>query len=113
MNGICDLTYGDNIYHLNKGWNLVGWLGYHERVGDNPPVAEGLASIDDNLVMVWGFDDGEWAYYNPGLPAGMNTLETLRVGRGYWVNVNGICDLTYEGHIYQLQEGWNLIGWLG
>jgi hypothetical protein len=33
--------------------------------------------------------------------------------RGYWVNVNGICDLTYEGHIYQLQEGWNLIGWLG
>jgi len=24
----CDLTYGANTYHLDAGWNLIGWVGW-------------------------------------------------------------------------------------
>ena len=77
------------------------------------PVAEGLENIMDKLEVVYGFYDGMWTWYNPGWPPAANTLTTLYVGRGYWVNVNQACNLSYGANSYQLVAGWNLIGWLG
>ena len=83
---------------------------------NNPPVATGLASLGTNLVIAWGYQAGEstggWTFYNPLLPE-MSTLEILRVGRGYWVNVTLPCTLEYGTKTYPLAAGWNLIGWLG
>jgi len=112
----CDfLTYGANTYELYEGWNLIGWLGYQEHVGDNPDVAIGLDTIGDWLVVVYGFDNATktWTWYNPSWPPGANTLDTLDMGSGYWINVSEVCDLTYEANTYELYEDWNLIGWLG
>jgi len=111
----CVLTYGANTYELYEGWNLIGWLGYQEHVGDNPDVAIGLATIGDRLVVVYGFDNATktWTWYNPSWPPGANTLDTLDMGSGYWTNVSDSCTLTYEANTYELYEGWNLIGWLG
>ena len=80
---------------------------------NNPPVATGLASLGTNLVIAWGYKaDERWTFYNPLLPE-MSTLEILRVGRGYWLNVTLPCTLEYGTKTYPLDEGWNLIGWVG
>jgi len=80
---------------------------------NNPPVAEGLENILDKLEVTYGFDDGEWTWYNPTWPPEASTLTTLQVQRGYWVKVTDACDLGYGTRVYGLDEGWNLIGWVG
>jgi hypothetical protein len=86
-------------------------------VPDDPAVEDGLASIEDYLVLAYGYQSGEgtggWTVYNPDWPAQQNDLETLYIGRGYWINVSQACTLEYGTHTYQLSAGWNLIGWLG
>jgi len=109
----CILIYGANTYELDVGWNLIGWLGYQPALVDEPSVTEGLATISDKLELVYGFYGGSWTWYNPDWPANQNTLTTLYIGWGYWINVTGVCDLTYGANTYQLDAGWNLIGWLG
>jgi hypothetical protein len=86
-------------------------------VVDEPAVADGLASISDYLVSVYGYKDGEgtdgWTIYNPAWPASENSLVTLYMGRGYWINVSQACTLQWGSNTYELSAGWNLIGWLG
>jgi len=81
-----------------------------------PAVEVGLDSIADELVVAYGHKLGEgidgWTVYEPAYPA-EKTLETLYVGRGYWLNVSGACTLEYGDHSIPLDAGWNLIGWLG
>jgi hypothetical protein len=87
---------------------------------DNPPVGVGLASISDKLILAYGYKYGEgtggWTIYNPAWATShpdWNTLTTLFRGRGYWIKVSQACNLVYGGNTYQLDPGWNLIGWLG
>jgi hypothetical protein len=86
-------------------------------VPDDPAVEDGLASIEDYLVLAYGYQSGEgtggWTVYDPDWPAQQNDLETLYIGRGYWINVSQACTLEYGTRTYQLSAGWNLIGWLG
>jgi len=67
----------------------------------------------DRLDVVYGFANGIWTWYNPTWPPEANTLTTLQVQRGYWVSVTAACNLQYGTRVYQLDEGWNLIGWVG
>ncbi len=87
---------------------------------DNAAVEVGLAAISDELVMAYGYKPGEgvqgWTVYNPEWATThpeWNTLTMLYIGRGYWLEVDAVCNLTYETQSYDLDEGWNLIGWLG
>ena len=120
----CDLTYGANTYELDEGWNLIGWCGA-TAVGppsaeDDPDVAVGLDFIEDPLVIAYGYKAGEgvggWTVYNPEWAVAhpeWNSLTTLYVQRGYWINVEEACSLEYGTQVYGLDAGWNLIGWLG
>jgi hypothetical protein len=86
-------------------------------VFDEPAVADGLAPISDYLVSAYSYMAGEgtegWTIYNPDWPAAQNTLETLYMGRGYWIYVSQDCTLQWGRNTYELNAGWNLIGWLG
>ena len=124
VSGVCDLTYGANTYEFDEGWNLIGWCGAAAvsppSDEDNPPAATAFASLEDELVMAYGFKAGEgvggWTVYNPEWAVAhpdWNSLTTLYVQRGYWINVSGVCDLTYGANTYEFDEGWNLIGWMG
>jgi len=82
-------------------------------------VATGFASIEEDLDMAYGYKAGEgvegWTVYNPDWAAThpeWNTLMLLHRGRGYWIDVNTGCVLTYGTDTYYLDEGWNLVGWL-
>jgi len=86
----------------------------------NPDVATGLAAISSKLLLVYGYSGGAgiggWTVHNPEWATThpeWNSLTTLYMGRGYWLSVSGVCDLTYGANTYELDAGWNLIGWLG
>lgn len=79
----------------------------------------GFASIKEDLDIAYGYKASEgiggWTVYNPEWAVThpeWNTLMLLHRGRGYWINVNKECVLTYGTNTYYLDEGWNLIGWL-
>jgi len=82
---------------------------------DNPNAAEGLASLEDKLVVAYSYKAGEggWTWYNPDWVPAANTLTTLYAGRGYWINVSEACNLVYGTNTYELDADWNLIAWLG
>jgi len=120
----CDLTYEANTYELDEGWNLIGWCGATAvsppAPEDNPDAATGLDFIEEQLAMAYGYKAGEgvggWTVYNPQWAAAhpeWNSLTTLYLQRGYWIDVEQACGLEYGSQLYGLDEGWNLIGWLG
>lgn len=82
---------------------------------DNPDVTTGFASLGDKLLIAYGYkpSEGGWTYYNPSWSTEENTLTRLRVQSGYWVNVSEACSLEYGTRVYELDAGWNLIGWAG
>jgi hypothetical protein len=69
-----------------------------------------LSTISTQLVRVWGLSGGVWTMYDPADTIGSD-LTSLVAGKGYFVNVNTACTLTYGGYSYTLDAGWNLIGW--
>ena len=73
--------------------------------------ADALASIIDKVVIVWGYVDGEWLFFDPSDPA--SDLTKFTVGMGFWIKVSEDCTLIYGGNSYELKEGWTNIGWLG
>jgi hypothetical protein len=73
--------------------------------------ASQLATIMDDLVIVWGYIDGVWEWYDP-LDAG-STLDTLDAGIGYWIQVLEAVELIFGGNSYDLDADWNLMGWRG
>jgi hypothetical protein len=73
--------------------------------------ASQLATIMDDLVIVWGYIDGVWEWYDP-LDAG-STLDTLEAGIGYWIQVLEAVELIFGGTAYDLDADWNLMGWRG
>ncbi|MFC1972623.1 hypothetical protein ACFLVE_04395 [Chloroflexota bacterium] len=83
---------------------------------DEPSAQDGFASIAPFLETVYGFKTGEgtggWTIYNPTWPTAMNSLTTLYVARGYWINVNEACVLQFGSSVIELGAGWNLIGWI-
>ncbi|MFC1593055.1 CARDB domain-containing protein [Candidatus Omnitrophota bacterium] len=85
-------------------------------VADEPSAEDGFASIAPFLETAYGYRMGEgtegWTIYNPLWPSQMNTLKDLFVGRGYWISVSAACTLQYGSQSYDLDAGWNLIGWI-
>ncbi|MFC1955261.1 choice-of-anchor Q domain-containing protein [Chloroflexota bacterium] len=84
---------------------------------DEPNAAVAFSSIAPFLETAYGYRIGEgtggWTIYNPSWPVEMNSLETLYVARGYWINVREACTLQYGSNTYVLDApGWWLIGWI-
>jgi hypothetical protein len=87
---------------------------------DNCAVAIGFASIYSYTVILYSYRQGQgvagWTQYSPDWAIThpeWNTLTTLYKGRGYWMRVDQSCTLNYGENTYQLDGGWNLLGWLG
>jgi len=73
VNGILPLT----PIALNPGWNLVGYPSLEER---------NITSVFGNVTSVFSYEDNSWKHYNPLMPD--NSLEIIKPGFGYWINVN-------------------------
>jgi hypothetical protein len=70
------------------------------------PIGGALQSINDKLIIMWGYHDGVWQMYDPNDIID-STLTVLVHLRGYWINVSDDCTLWTR----ELIKGWNLIAY--
>ena len=140
-NASTSTTYAVQLIPLHAGWNLFSFgtnTCYY--VGDKPDVfiidgveykkytsMDGiLESIAGSYSIIIGYDTMP-KVYRPSLPM-FSDMTYLAPGYGYWIKVNEDAHFDENNLIYfkaegtlldpstttiQLQEGWNLIGYLG
>ena len=101
---------------MEPGWNLIS---IPIRLPDNT-IDVALQSIAPHCSSVWTYKTtdtgGEWKRYIAGGAGFLNTLKTIELGKGYWMQMDGSCDLTLDGDevAYEpimLKRGWNLVGY--
>jgi hypothetical protein len=76
---------------VTMGWNLVSYLPDF-----TSPPEEALASIHDDLLIAYGFDEGILVY-QPGQST-FNTLETMAPCFGYWLKLSADNSLIYPSN---------------
>ncbi|MBF0450714.1 MAG: hypothetical protein HQK75_08445 [Candidatus Magnetomorum sp.] len=139
-NASASTTYAVQNIPLHAGWNLFSFgtnTCYY--VGDKPDVfiVDGveykkftsmdniLESIAGNYSIIIGYDTMP-KVYRPELPM-FSDMTYLAPGYGYWIKVNDDANFDGDGLIYfkaegtlldsstgiRLNEGWNLVGYLG
>ena len=99
---------------LDPGLNYVGW------VGPDTPVEELFAAVPQiEAVFSWSWQGQQWLMASADAPPGLNTLHTLRSGRGLAIRVGADEPLIWtrsfsrgSGYVW-LGPGWNLVGWSG
>lgn len=77
-------------------------------------IDEQLASIVDALddkYPVWVLRSGTWLAWHPKDPG--SDLKEIKAGEAASIYVTRDITLSYNGHTYQLKQGWNNIGWQG
>ena len=67
---------------LVSGWNLMG-----NSTPLNHPLPDALASIDGNWKKILYYNDGSWFGADASLPSDFWTLNELKSGAGYWLEV--------------------------
>jgi len=102
---------------INKKWNLIS-VPFDPL--DTAPYAV-FRDIKDEIDAVYSYDAEAalWRVYRPD-GAGVNDLDEIRAGRGYWIMALNDTMLIVGGSLYEpgvmpsneeLVEGWNLIGY--
>lgn len=74
--------------HLDAGWNLVGYNGSQVK-----PVAEALKLIEDQMEVVWTYQNGRWLMYDPENTI-FSDLTEMRPGMGFWIRTKAAVDWT-------------------
>lgn len=100
---------------LYEGWNLFSL----PLIPDVTSTEVVLADVMENVEIVWGYEDGAWLRYLPAVPE-FSTLTDMEDGEGYWVKMKADDSLVVYGlelpkpptlpPVYDVYEGWNLIG---
>ena len=94
--------------NLKEGWNLVSF--YVE--ANDMTTANVLAPLQDRLLQVKNLTQS----YDPSNPPFLNTLSSLNVKDGYWLNVSEDVSLDVQGQVpmgasISVKSGWNLVGY--
>ncbi len=98
---------------LRYGWNFISL----SVTPVDPTVGAIFLPIQDKFEAIWKIDpiEQEWFSFPPPIE-GMTSVDTMEVGRGYWVKVTNSVTLHIEGldappsGSLQLYPGWNAVG---
>jgi len=105
-------TSREVVLHLVKGWNLISFNVQPQNVN----ITDILSPIEGKYVVVRGFKQGAKTY-DPELPE-FSDLDEMKPPFGYWIKTTEDVDLSISGPPIppntpiQLDQGWNLIGYL-
>ena len=93
------LLNGARTVVVADGWSTIGWTG------PGAAAAEVAATLGADRIIA--FVDGRFVAFTPGLPSGLNALETVERGQALWVHADGQrsatipdaahCDPSYPG----------------
>ncbi len=98
---------------LHPGFNLVGWTGEHM------PAAAIAAAVGSAFQAAYAFDSATQGYrsFQAGLPAALNSLQTVEPGMAIWLRVSRAATLAMPRLAapvpVPLQAGFNLLAWAG
>jgi hypothetical protein len=101
---------------LVSGWNLISI----PLEPADPAPAEVLNSISGYYDQVFAYEgctpEDPWLKYIPGGPDPFNTLTSMDVRHGYWINITSPVTMSVSGSLpfstsMDLCTGWNLIGY--
>lgn len=105
--------------HLKTGWNIIGYYG-----NSSLPIQQALQSVWNYVEVAKDMENFYMASNHPQL----NGLDSIYIGKAYFIKVTQDCELLYsgckpplhagEGSIYTsifvtLSEGWNLASYYG
>lgn len=105
----------DSTITLFEGWNLISMplIPYDSSIGVV------LADVIENVEVVYGYESGIWSTYVSSVPE-LATLTNIEDGKGYWVKMTADDTLIVYGtvqpapgetpRVYNVYNGWNLIG---
>ena len=114
LSGICiPAAAKTQVISLRHGWNLIA-LSVQPADASVDTIFQ---SIGDKFESVWQMNpaNSQWLSYPPPV-AGLQSIDTLTVGRGYWVKVKNSVNLVVNGSpalpsgALKLRPGWNLVG---
>jgi hypothetical protein len=117
LDGACVIGPTQFSIKLNPGWNLISI----PLVLENNSIEDVLADIRSDVSVVYAYDpEDEWSVWHPE-PAIPSNLDTIELGRGYWIEMKNPATLTVEGVLFEttelspppsfsLKAGWNLVG---
>ncbi len=72
------------VFLKGGAWNLVGYSSQDHRSAE-----ECMSQVADAIESVWQYDpESGWSTYTPG---GVNDLEVMEPGYGYWIEANRDC----------------------
>ena len=77
-------------------------------------IAQALAPLGENLLMVWGFDRANqiWSFYDPSPAfADFNTVREMMPGGFYYIVVDSDQNVNLNGQQRSLFKGWNPLTW--
>lgn len=82
-------------WNLQTGWNLVGYLKDTTKA-----VTDYFATqiANNDLRTVSTYENCSPTFYSPQLPSFLNTLDSLKNGYGYWLNMINNSTLTKSGN---------------
>ena len=93
---------------LPAGWSLVA-------VNQGGPVEEVFGGEFTQSVFGWAAQDQAFTSWRRGLPAGLNSLQTIADGQAVWVFTSAddsFVQVVFLGdQEVSMLAGWNLIGW--
>lgn len=86
---------GNEGTRLYVGWNMVSFMG--EMV---MPIAEAMSHISDQYISVWFYDASipGWRWYSTNGPVFFNTLNQVKPGGAYWIDVIEECTWYFGGN---------------
>jgi hypothetical protein len=87
---------GSGSISLVPGWNLVSLLALPSSTDPGTLLSDSNVSTGASSVsIVWGYSPaggGTWSSYVPG--GSTNTLTTMTIGNGYWLDISGATEAT-------------------
>ncbi len=74
-------AFENSLMNLYEGWNLIGYPSLSEQ-----NIEFVFEDINESLINVLYYNNNSWLSYFPSKSS--NTLEIMKPGHAYWVNVN-------------------------
>ncbi len=111
----CPKVAGKITFYVYEGWTLVG-NPLEPVEGDPESFARYLDSSWTSMMKYDAWDSGdEWEVYSRNYPTFLSELDSISIGDGYWINVQGsfikqtTTGLLNNQTAIPLKKGWNLV----
>lgn len=102
------------IIELNNGWNLIS-VPLSADINSLPTILDSIGGKYDKIIA-YDSEETKWKSYKAGRMDSLNSFKKIDEKMGLWINMLDSASLEINGEeaepiIFDLKQGWNLIGY--